>query len=84
MLIFDFIWNDENIEHLAEHGVTTTEARYVVENPVGMEKNRNGDPIAFGYTQHGRHLAVPFVFLDDARTLVYVTTAYETSPRQKG
>jgi len=79
----DFLWTDENIEHLAEHGVTPEEARYVVEHPTGMDQNRDGDPVAFGFTVHGRHLAVPYVFLDDAKSLVYVTTAYDTPPRQR-
>jgi len=80
---YDFIWTEVNTEHIAEHGVSTDEAEHVVGHPVGMGENRLGDPIAFGYTAAGRHLAVPFVFLDDAETLVYVHTAYDTPPQQR-
>lgn len=83
MASYDFIWTDDNIEHIAEHDVTTDEAEHVVEHPEGVGANRVGDPIAFGYTVAGRHLAVPFVFLDDAETLVYVHSAYDTPPKQR-
>ncbi len=78
---YDFLWIDENTEHIAEHDVTTDEAEHVVEHAVGEEINDKGEPIAFGYTQRGRHLAVPYLFLDEQKTLVYVQTAYDTPPR---
>jgi len=85
MPVYEFIWSegdeDEegNLQHLAEHQVTPDEAAYVVEHPIGHESNRIGDPIAFGYTAAGRHLAVAYWFVDDIT--VYVETAYDTPPR---
>lgn len=28
----EFVWNERNIEHIAEHGMSREEAQYVVEN----------------------------------------------------
>jgi hypothetical protein len=53
-----------------------------VQNPRGLGRNRQGDPVAFGYTAAGLYLAVPYVFLDEHQTTVYVVTAYEVPPRR--
>lgn len=85
MPVYLFLWNDGedgNIRHLAEHGVTPEEAEHVVENPEGHGMNRNGDPMAFGYTPAGRHLTVVYWFADEHATTVYVETAYDTPPRR--
>jgi hypothetical protein len=84
--IYHFIWDDTeqgNVAHLAEHGVSPDEAEHVVQNPSGLETNRSGNPIAFGLTPAGRHLAVPYLVLDDAETLIYIATAYDTPPRPR-
>lgn len=76
-----FRWDDSaegNVLHLAAHEVTPEEAAYVVEHAIGHASNRNGDPIAFGYTPGRRHLAVAYWFMDEAETTVYVETAYDT------
>ena len=82
---YDFIWDhgeSGNVAHLAEHGVTPDEAAYVVEHPTGSEVNRSGNPVAFGFTPARRHIAVPHIFLDDHRTVVYVSTAYDAPARR--
>lgn len=79
-----FRWDDSeegNLTHLAEHGVSPEEAAYVVEHAIGHATNRNGDPIAFGYTRSRRHLAVCYWFMDDHATTVYVETAFDVPPR---
>lgn len=84
MASYLFIWDDDeggNVAHLADHDVTPEEAAYVVEHPVGQTTNRRGEPVAFGYTRAGRHLAAAYWFVDESRTTVYVETAYDTQPR---
>lgn len=67
---------DGNIEHLAEHGITPAEAEDVLTNPIATETSRSsGLPVAFGYTRHGRRLAVVYQSLDDIT--VYPVTAYD-------
>jgi len=65
---YELIWDDSddgNIAHLDAHGVSPEEAAYVVEHPLGHAQNRKGDPVAFGYTLAGRHLAVAYWFVDE-------------------
>jgi len=85
MAKFVFIWDEEdNVPHLAEHGVTPEEAEYVVEH-AGREdravSRTTGHPIAFGATPTRRHLAVVYWMVDEQEGLVYVETAYEVPPR---
>jgi uncharacterized DUF497 family protein len=68
--------DDGNIAHLAEHGVRTEEAEYVLRHPIDMDESRSsGRPIAFGYTRNGRKLAVVFERID--KLTVYPITAYD-------
>ena len=77
-----YIWDeDENLPHIEQHGVTPEEAEYVIEHPTGHARNRDGDPIAFGYTRTGRHLAVVYVQADAAT--LRVSTAYDVPPRMR-
>jgi len=75
----DVIWiegPEGNIEHIASHGVSTEEVRYVLENPVSSGTSRTSKlPIAFGYTKAGRFLAVVYEQVDNVS--VCPITAYE-------
>lgn len=67
---------DGNIQHLAEHGVRPEEAEDVLTDPTATETSRSsGLPIAFGYTRHGRKLAVVYQMLD--AITAYPVTAYD-------
>jgi uncharacterized DUF497 family protein len=71
-----FIWNDQNEEHLAEHGVTRDEFAEVVCDPDAVGQSRSsGHPIALGETSTGKYLACVYELLDD--TTVLPVTAYE-------
>jgi uncharacterized DUF497 family protein len=73
---YEFIWDGENEEHLAEHGVTAAEFAEVVSNPDRVETSRSsGRPIAFGPTSTGKYLACVYELLDEFT--VYAVTAYE-------
>lgn len=76
MPFYVFVWDDENEEHLAEHGVTPEEFAEVVCNPDRTEtSNTSGRPIAFGPTSTGKYLACVYEQLDE--TTVYAITAFE-------
>ncbi len=82
---YTFIWaDDDNIPHLAEHGVRPEEAEYVVEHadPENCSISRTtGNPIAFGFTRADRYLAVIYWMVNETENLVYVETAYDVPLR---
>ena len=76
MPFFLFVWDDENEEHLAEHGVSRDEFEQVVCDPYGVRRSRSTRrPVAFGYTSEGRYLACVYEMID--ATTVYPITAFE-------
>ena len=78
MIYYEFVWTDEIIAHLAEHGVTPDEFEYVVSNPESRDKSRKtGRPCCFGETSDGRYLYCVYEMLDD--DTVIPVTAYEVA-----
>ncbi len=79
MAWFDYLWlegDDGNIEHIAEHDLTTDDIEYVIENYISERTSRSsGRPMRFGFTPDGRYIAVIFEWINDAT--VYPVTAYE-------
>ncbi len=76
MPYYYFLWTDEIVEHLAEHGVTQEDFERVVTSPVDVRRSRASDlPSAFGYTEDGRHIIAVYDFVDDMTVLP--VTAYE-------
>jgi uncharacterized DUF497 family protein len=75
---FEFVWTDEIVEHLAEHGVNQQEFEQVVSNPdrVGLSRS-TGRPCCWGETTEGRQLFCVYEYLDDM-TIIPVT-AYSVS-----
>jgi uncharacterized DUF497 family protein len=63
-----FIWTDWNVEHIAEHGITTGDAEYVVLNARPPFPRQHGDDkwLVRGQTQSGQYVQVIFVFEADA------------------
>ena len=79
MAWFDIIWNyvdeDGNVEHVAQHDLTPEDVNEVLENPIREEiSESSGRPIAFGYTPDGRLIAVVYEEIDDCT--LYPATAY--------
>ncbi|WP_010588554.1 hypothetical protein [Schlesneria paludicola] len=61
-----FLWNDENEEHIAQHGVTTGEFEFVVQNSDRVLISRSsGRPMVIGETESGRTLCCVFDFEDE-------------------
>ena len=76
MPFFLFVWDDENEEHLAEHGVSVDEFVQVVCDPQRVESSRSsGRKIAYGYTTTGKYLACVYELFDEST--VYALTAFE-------
>ncbi|QDT38480.1 hypothetical protein [Stratiformator vulcanicus] len=75
---YEFVWNDEIVNHLAEHGVTQDEFEDVLTNgdPDMAAQSRSSDRlIQFGETAEGRRLACVYEMIDDITVLP--TTAYD-------
>jgi hypothetical protein len=75
MPYFEFIWNDEIVTHLAEHGISQDDFEHVFVNPTSKGISRtSGLPACWGYTEDGRYIMAVFE-LDDFSILP--VTAYE-------
>lgn len=71
-----FVWNDELIAYLAQHGVTPEEFEEVVLRSRSLRRSRSSErPIVFGPTSTGKFLACVFEYLNDEEVLP--VTAYE-------
>ena len=71
-----YLWTDEIIAHLAEHGVSPEDFEHVIDNPREKGKSdSSGRPCVWGYTEDGRHLIAVYQSLDDLTILP--VTAYE-------
>jgi hypothetical protein len=76
MPYYFFVWNDEVIAHLAEHGVTPEEFEEIVCNPLSEDVSRSsGRPVAFGLTDDERRIMCVYELID-ASTVLPIT-AYE-------
>lgn len=74
---FDFFRYDENIRHLAEHGVSPAEIEEVVKAARFVEISQSGSDMVRGKTASGRWLICIFDRIDDVSVLPI--TAFEPS-----
>ena len=82
MAYYDFVWNDEIIEHLEEHGVSKEDFEAVVTNPDEISESRTtGRPCCWGETADGRVLFCVFEKIDQSTILP--VTAFETRRRDE-
>ena len=56
-----FEWDDENIEHIAQHHVETDEVETVFDNRPLVLRSQGDKYIAYGQSDEGRYLMVVFV-----------------------
>ena len=56
-----FEWDDENIEHIAQHHVETDEAEAVFDNKPLVLQSQGDKYVAYGQSDEGRYLMVVFV-----------------------
>lgn len=72
----DFLWTEETIEHLAEHGVSPDDFEFVVSHPSSRGLSRStGLPVAWGHTRDGRYIIAVYEQIDGMTVLP--VTAYE-------
>ena len=74
------IWDDENdllgnVQHIAEHGLTTDEVEAVLNEPDSADSSvSSGCPCVFGFTPAGEYIIVIFESIDEDS--IYPVTAY--------
>ncbi len=70
------VWNEANIDHVAQHDVTMGEFEEVVGAPDSTAESHSSDRhIAMGMTSTGRYLCCVYELIDE--TTIYPFTAYE-------
>ncbi len=76
MPYYEFVWTDEIVRHLAEHGISQDDFERVVCNPSSRGFSRSsGLPTAWGHTMDGRYIMAVYEELDQVTVLP--VTAYE-------
>ena len=81
MSSIDIIWDLDddpagNVQHIAEHGFTKEDVRWVLEHPLEHDISRSsGLPLVKGYTPADVYVVVVFEQVDEQT--VYPVTAYE-------
>ncbi len=81
MPFYDFLWTDEIVRHLAEHGVSQEDFEHVACNPSSKGYSRSsGLPAAWGYTIDGHYVVVVYEELDHV-TILPVTAYRVPEPR---
>lgn len=72
----DFVWTDEIVGHIAEHGISQDDFEHVVCHPASKGLSRStGLPVVWGHTRDGRYIMVVYEQVD--RSTVLPVTAYE-------
>lgn len=76
MALYDFLWTDDIVEHIAEHGVSQDDFEHVFCNPESKGYSRSsGLPALWGHTPDGRYIMAVYEELDEMTILP--VTAYE-------
>jgi hypothetical protein len=81
MAYLDFVWTDEIVAHIAEHGISQDDFEHVVCNPYSIGYSRSsGLPAVWGHTADGRYIMGVYEELDE--TTILPVTAYEVPEPQ--
>lgn len=81
MPYFEFLWTDEIVEHIGQHGITQDDFEAVVCHPMAKGISRSSElPAAWGYTSDGRYIIAVYEELDDV-TILPVTAYVVPEPR---
>ena len=81
--MYEFRWEDWNIGHIAEHGVSVEDAEYVINHPSGPYPRRAGDRkfLVVGHSAEGQYLQVVYVM--DSMEQVFVIHARPLTRREQ-
>lgn len=80
LTVKNFIWDDDNIEHIARHRVEPEEVEEVFDSPCHIRRLWGNRYIAYGRSRSGRYL---FVAFDYENQEVVVATARNMTRREK-
>ncbi len=82
MHIHSFDWDEKNENHIAEHGIATSEVEEAVlfRKPF-YQRTREGKYIAYAITEDGRYLFIVFVLKDITR--IRVISARDMTEKEK-
>ena len=76
MPYFEFLWTEESVRHIAEHGVSQADFEAVVMHSRNRGLSRRSMlPVAWGYTSDGRYILDVYEHVD--AIIVRPVTAYE-------
>ena len=78
---YEFWWDDDNIDHIADHGVEPYEAEEAIANRLWLKRGGEGKYLAYGQTDAGRYLVVVLALKADDR--LRVVTARDMTPAEK-
>jgi uncharacterized protein len=78
---YHFWWDENNIEHIANHGVEPYEAEQVLDNQPHTIKAGADRYTAYGQADSGRYLLVVFAIKSNNR--IRVITARDLTPAEK-
>jgi len=78
---YRFWWDENNIEHIANHGVEPYEAEEVIDDDPLIVKAGGGKYVAYGQTDSGRYLLVVFASKQEHR--LRVITARDMTNAEK-
>jgi len=78
---YHFWWDEQNIEHIANHGVEPFEAEQILANADLIRKADRGKYVAYGQTFAGRYLMVVFARKEQGR--IHIVTARDMTPSEK-
>jgi uncharacterized DUF497 family protein len=81
MSLYRFWWDENNIEHIANHGVEPYEAEEVIDDDPFIAKAGKDRYIAYGQTDAGRYLLVVFARKSEQR--LRVITARDMTSAEK-
>ncbi len=83
MSSYHFIWTDESIEHVGDHGISVDEYEHVVSYPEDVDfSDTSGKEAAFGHLPDGRNIIAIFEMIDEI-TVVPVTAYEVPEPRMR-
>jgi len=84
-MTYEFRWNDWNVDHIAEHGVTPEEAEALVRGAIPPYPRQVGDDKATvrGQLPSGEYLQVAFILdPDDTLYVIHARPLTESEKRQ--
>lgn len=80
---YEFWWDEENIDHIANHGVEPFEAEAVLANPPWIKRVGEGKYLGYGQTDAGRFLLVVFAPKSNARLRVITARDMTVAERRR-